>query len=314
MKKICEVFLVLFILLAFLGCNQQKISQLEYNVQILNNKNEELNEENIKLKNEMELLVIEIQSLKETDQYYYQCGADEYANKNYDLTIDWMEKLKLKFPSTLLLSAADKLINDSKNEIATIYRVEQNNLNQVLRNSRNAELEGGITILKEYIKEEHPADLIQQANVLLAQFENRYEAEREVRELERSVGIRLVDYVTGWGNINDFGSEMYVPRMVLKFQNISGGSLSATINIKTDFVEVQKNEIFGNSSDYLLWSSDTPLQANYSKTIFVDCGVGYRGTLSEYILRSLPTLEAHIYIDDKIYKKFTIQKKFRGNL
>jgi hypothetical protein len=306
MKKTCEVLLVL---LTFWGCSQQKIDQLEYSVQILSNKNEELNEENIKLKKEIKLLVTEIQSLKETDQYYYQCGADEYANKNYDLAIDWMEKLKLKFPGTLLLSSADKLIRDSKNEIAAIYRAEQNNLNQVLRNARNAELEDGITILKEYIEKEHPADLIQQANVLLAQFENRYEAEREVRELERSVGIRLVNYVTGWGNINDFGSEMYVPQMVLKFQNVSGGSLSATINIKTNFVEVQKNEIFGDSSDYLLWSSDTPLQANYSKTIFVNCGIGYRGTLSEYRLQGLPTLEAHIYINDKIYKKFTITKE-----
>jgi outer membrane murein-binding lipoprotein Lpp len=311
MKKTCGVFLVL---LVFLGCNQQKIDQLEYSVQILSTRNEELNEENIKLKNNIELLATEIQALKETDQYYYQCGADEYANKNYDLAIDWMEKLKLKFPGTSLLSVADKLIRDSKNEIAAIYRTEQNNLNQILRNARNAELEDGIIILKKYIKEEHPLDLIQQANVLLAQFENRYEAEREVRELERSVGIRLVDYVTGWGNINDFGSEMYVPQMVLKFQNISGSSLSATINIKTDFVEIQKNEIFGNSSDYLLWSSDTPLQENYSKTIFVDCGVGYRGTLSEYRLQTLPILEANIYINDKIYKKFTIQKKFRGNL
>lgn len=308
MKKTCEVLLVL---LTFWGCSQQKIDQLEYSVQILSNKNEELNEENIKLKKEIKLLVTEIQSLKETDQYYYQCGADEYANKNYDLAIDWMEKLKLKFPGSLLLllSSADKLIRDSKNEIAAIYRAEQNNLNQVLRNARNAELEDGITILKEYIEKEHPADLIQQANVLLAQFENRYEAEREVRELERSVGIRLVNYVTGWGNINDFGSEMYVPQMVLKFQNVSGGSLSATINIKTNFVEVQKNEIFGDSSDYLLWSSDTPLQANYSKTIFVNCGIGYRGTLSEYRLQGLPTLEAHIYINDKIYKKFTITKE-----
>jgi outer membrane murein-binding lipoprotein Lpp len=311
MKKICEI---LFVLLVFGGCNQQKIDQLEYSLQILSNKNEELVAENIKLKKDIELLATEIQSLKETDQYYYQCGADEYTNKNYDLAIDWMEKLKLKFPDSSLLSVADKLIRDSKNEIVAIYLVEQNNLNQILRNARNVELEDGITLLKKYTKEEHPSDLIQQANVLLAQFENRYEAEREVRELERSVGIRLVDYVTGWGNINDFGSEMYVPQMMLKFQNISGWAISTTINIKTNFVEVQKNEIFGDSSDYLLSFSDTPLQANYSKTIFVDCGRGYRGALSEYKLQSLPSLEAHIYINDKIYKKFTIQKKFRGNL
>jgi len=39
--------------------------------------------------------------------------------------------------------------------------------------------------------------------------------------------------------------------MMLKFQNISGRKLSSTIKVKTNLVEVQKNEMFGDSTDYL---------------------------------------------------------------
>jgi hypothetical protein len=302
--RISKAGAIIFIFMVFVSCNQEKISQLEMTIERLSTQVLSLETENKNLKEEIE-------RLKETDQYYYQTGANEFSNKNFEQAIEWMNKLKAKFPISSLIASAEKLIRESNAEITAIYQRERNNLNQIVRDAGRLEIEEAIAMLNTYVKQDHPADLIETATQALNRYRTAYNAVRVVRELEQSVGIRLVDYSTGWGMRPDFGSELFVPQITLQFRNISNSSLSKSIKVKVDFIEIPKNEVFGDDYSYLIGYSDTPLQPNYTKTIYINCGVGYRQRFLIYELSNLPTLEAHIYINDEFYKKYNIQKQYR---
>jgi hypothetical protein len=287
-----KYFILAIISIGFIGCNGEKISQLEYSLTQAQQENIRLNEE--------------IQKLKETDQSYYQFGADEYNLKNYSKAIDWMNNLKLKFPQSSLIPSADKLIRDSNIQIQAIYQTEKQVLNQIIADAKKIEIEESITLLSDYISEDHPADLIETAVKSLNEYKAEYEKIRAERELEQSLGIRLVEYATGWGFVNDFSARLFVPQLRLVFKNITDRSLK-NINIKTDFVKTSGDEIFGDSTDYLV-GYDSVLEPGYSKTAFANCNVGYRNEIS---FSSAPNLYANIYINNKFFRKIPIAQKYR---
>jgi len=96
----------------FFSCNKGKITEYENTIETLNSQIALLQEEN--------------EAFKQTDQYYYQSGADEFLNGNYEKAVEWMNKLKIKFPSSSLLVYADKITEQSEkdNNYNTPSRVE----------------------------------------------------------------------------------------------------------------------------------------------------------------------------------------------
>jgi tetratricopeptide (TPR) repeat protein len=265
--------------------------------------------ENQKLKETISQLEDEIKTLKETDQYYYQSGADEFSKGNYIAAIEWMDKLKLKFPNSSLTDSASKLVKDANNEIALVYEKEKTTLNTLIQNSAKIDIEEAISNLKAYIQGDHPADLIEVANNSLSAYKDAYEKERAQREIEQSVGVRLTDYSTGWGVYT--GSRLFTPQLTLKFINIKDEPISESIEIRVDFIETSKNEIFGDDTHYLISSGDTPLQPAYTKSAYINCRVGYRSYFSSWEMGSLPNITADVYINDRLYKKIPIRKGYK---
>ncbi|MDR0301709.1 MAG: hypothetical protein LBI04_05265 [Treponema sp.] len=88
---------LIMIVVSFLlsSCNKEKITEQERIIEDLNS--------------QILLLKAEIDIFKETDQYYYQSGTDEFINKNYKSAIDWMNNLIIKFPTSELLIYAEKI-------------------------------------------------------------------------------------------------------------------------------------------------------------------------------------------------------------
>jgi hypothetical protein len=153
----------LFLLFFLVSCG---ISKEEYNNVV---------SENRKLKETISQLEDEIKVLKETDQYYYQSGTDEFSKGNYLAAIEWIDKLKLKFPNSSLTDSADKLVKDANNEIALVYEKEKNALNKLIQNSAKIDIEEAISNLETYVQGDHPADLIEIANNSLSANKEAYE-------------------------------------------------------------------------------------------------------------------------------------------
>ena len=105
--------------------------------------------------------------VKETDQFYYQCGADEFSSGNFEKAIDWMNRLNIKFPAPNMISTADRLIGESNTQITAKHEREKTNLNQLIREVRNVEIEYAIARLEVYIRGNHREELKQTARTLL---------------------------------------------------------------------------------------------------------------------------------------------------
>jgi len=299
MKKFIIIITVLCSILT--SCNNNKIALLQESLKRTQDINSQLEKENQALKSDIE-------KLKETDQYYYQSGADEFASTNYDNAIAILSELKLKFPQSNLLPSADKIIRESKAAIAVIYQNEQNNLAQVINKSKKVDIEEAISLLTSYLAEDHPKDLKNEAEANLAKYSADYEKIKNERDLEHLLGVRLVDYSSGWGLIDFNDATMFIPQLRLVFKNITDYPLN-DIRIKVDFITTSGNEVFGDASFTLISEfSGITLESGYSKTAYANCSVGYR---NEVPISSVPELCANIYVNSKFYKKVPIKKGYR---
>jgi hypothetical protein len=291
-------FLTFTLALLFIGCGIPEEDHLK------------VVDENRQLKETVARLEEEIKQLKETDQYYYQSGADEFNSGNFQKAIDWMNNLKLKFPQSNLIVSADKLVKDSNAAIAAMYQKEKQSLNSLIQEVSKLELEDAIAKLENYVISGHPEDLVKTATQQLSKYQQDYEKVRAEREVERSVGIRLVEYSTNWAIHGLAGSQLFSPQVQLKFNNISGQPLSEMIEIQVNFIKTADNEVFGDATSYFIGYGDTPLQPNYTKTSYLHSNVGYKQAFDFYELNSLPNLEANIYINKKLYRKIPVAKKY----
>jgi hypothetical protein len=108
--------------------------------------------------------------------------------------------------------------------------------------------------------------------------------------------------------VDDLATQLFVPQLRLVFKNIVGYPLRG-IDIKTNFIKTSGNEIFGDSSDTLVYEySGSALEPGFSKTVFATCNVGYRNQIS---FSSVPNLYADIYVNNRFYKKIPIAQKNR---
>ena len=307
-----KYFVSLVLCFVFLSCNQEKISQLELTV-------ERLTAQLLILENENNLLKEEINNLMETDQFYYQSGADEFSLGNFENAIDWMNRLKIKFPASSLISSADTLIRNSNTEIRAIYERERANLNQLIREVRNIDIEDAIRRLEAYVRGNHPEDLIATARTSLDQYRNEFEAIRSVREVEQQFGVRLTDYFTGWNENTSFGQTLFQPNVALRFTNITNNTLPTRtvgsfgiettnyIEIKVDFVNTARNEIHGTGSTYLVGYSEN-LPAGMARTVYINSSVGYTSRIP---FDRLPELVANIYINNRLYRSVNVRRAAR---
>jgi len=110
MKKVFLTLVLMVSLVLFSSCNKGKITEYENTIEQLNSKIALIQEENDNLKKEIE-------AYNQTDQYFYQSGADEFLKENYLEALRCMGKLKVKYPTSPLLVYANKIIEDAKTQI-----------------------------------------------------------------------------------------------------------------------------------------------------------------------------------------------------
>jgi hypothetical protein len=290
-----KIIVLVFLALTLFGCG---IPKEEYDNVV--SENQELKEKILQLENE-------IKTLKETDQYYYQSGSDEFSNKNYKEVIEWMNNLKLKFPNSSLIDSANKLTKDANNELALIYQKEKKELDNLIQKTGKIDIEAVISTLESYIRENHSDDLIKIATGKLSSYKTEFEKVRVEREVENKTGMRLVDYSTGWNFKGSLGNRFLTPTLNLKFKNISKNPVKELI-VKVSFIDASKNEVFDETMNYTIGSIDTPLQPDYTKTAYINGSVGYKTFYGESLL---PSLRADIYINDLLYKNISVAKKIR---
>jgi hypothetical protein len=262
------LFTIMFLSVFFVSCNQEKINDL--NTQIS------------ELKTENENLKVEIEILKETDDFYYQSGADEFINHKYENAIDWLTRLKIKFPTSELLPHADKILNESYDNVLPSY----------VRNHHPNTTQPIISYRDEY------ADYI-----------------RTVLRLERLLGIRLnTMYYRGWAGwtmdtITDSSTgktiDRMLPRIQLYAENTSGNTLSGYVKISVGYRGI--NDFYHRESGTLDLS-----QLNIdgsSKSISLNPGAFMSKVITKQEnLSDLPDCIANIYLNDEFYVKIPIQK------
>lgn len=90
-------------------------------------------------------------------------------------------------------------------------------------------------------------------------------------------------------------STLYVPYLKLNVLNQSGTPLKRS-SLKVVFYNEKEKIVWSDESDYLVSSSDSPVQHGYSKTAFIKSSVGYRSQIS---VTSLPEITAEVYLDDE---------------
>ena len=145
------------------------------------------------------------------------------------------------------------------------------------------------------------------------------------REIERTTGVRLIEYSTGWQNISSFGQTLFRPGMDLRFQNITNTTLPTrdegafgitttnTIRIRVVFLDTARNEIHGTGSTFLVGFGDS-LPAGFSKRIFVNSDVGFTRAFANWEFYRLPAITANIYINDRFYRAIDIRRGLRRSI
>ena len=131
---------IIFIVLPFIACNKENtIESLNSQILLLQEENDIIHTENANLKEEIDNLKLEIANLenefgiyRNTDEYYYQLGADAFINKNYREAIHFMNALKIKFPASSFLEYADSVIIEAENIIAS-FPPPRNIAGEILR-------------------------------------------------------------------------------------------------------------------------------------------------------------------------------------
>jgi predicted translin family RNA/ssDNA-binding protein len=292
--KIFGVF-VFFLSFCMFGCG---INKDEYNKVV---------SENQQLKEEILQLEDEITKLKETDQFYYQSGAEEFANGKFEEAIEWMNNLKLKFPQSTLITSSDNLIIESKNAIAKIYQEERQNFDFLIRDIEKTDIEDAMEKLELYISESHPNDLIKSAKEKLEIYAVEFEKIRNEREIESKIGVRLVDYSTGWSRRSSGNriTALYKPVLTLKFKNISDNPVKPLF-VNVDFLDTSKSEVVAKNGDHAIGSGGTPLQSGYTITSHIEASIEYTSWSGD--ISMLPSLVADIYINDQFYRRISISK------
>jgi len=103
MKKVFIALPLALSMVLFFSCNKEKITEYENTIETLNSQIALLQEENNNLRKQIDNFTL-------TDHNFYQSGANEYCNGNYTNAIDWMNRLKVLFPTSNFISSANKII------------------------------------------------------------------------------------------------------------------------------------------------------------------------------------------------------------
>lgn len=210
----------------------------------------------------------------------------------------------------------NKLINELKKEnerltniIINLQETDQSYFNRAIDLIDKSEFDKAIINLESLKKKFPYSKLIHKANSQIKIAKKKIEQEKKQKETnalleaEAKTGIKITSIKSSWKIRSGLGgNELLSPSLMIKLKNIGNKNIKRLF-IKADFVKGNK-EIFGEGTDYLIGSSDTPLKPGYSKTAFIYSNIGFTSFFAD-----LPSLSAEIYINDIYIKKTWVSKK-----
>lgn len=143
-----------------------------------------------------------------------------------------------------------------------------------------------------------------------AEAELQKKAAQELAAKERSedakyakIGLRPVYVNCEWSMVNDFGNQLFSPKLNLKLKNVSSRPISKS-EVRVVFLDIDNKEVFDEQKSYFVSEySDSPLDVGFSKEIIVTAGKGYSSQWA-----NTPNLRADIYIDKQLLTSLPVVK------
>lgn len=111
--------------------------------------------------------------------------------------------------------------------------------------------------------------------------------------------IELQDILFTWDYNKSWSQTLYVPQLKFSAKNV-GTKAADKIVVHCVFKNTETKEIWDEETEYVIGSSDSPLDPGYSKKAFVYSSVGYETPPS-----TIPHLDVDIYVNDVLLE--TIQ-------
>jgi len=106
-----RVIVMVFACLTIVGCNRSEIDKLQ--------------QENVQLKEQVQTLQTEIIKLKETADFYFQSGVDNFNSKNYGVAEENFQNVVEKYPNSPIVKNAREYLVKTKRMIAEERRKKE---------------------------------------------------------------------------------------------------------------------------------------------------------------------------------------------
>jgi hypothetical protein len=281
--------ITLFTLSILCGCslNEDKIENLQYKVDSLE----------AVIDDQTEIIL----KLKSTDTFKYREATEYFNSEEYFIAKDLYQKFINNFPNS-------ELIPEVRAKLKIIKSTEEKTYKSLLKNIKSKTLIEKIQSLESYITERHDEEYLKFAKSKLSKYQSQYEKNKDQLLVEQAIGVKLISSESEWAWSGSYGNRLLVPKLKLKFKNISEQTVTKLV-VKATFINIDKKEVFSDGAAYVIGYSDTPLRPGYSKTAFIESGVGYA---SDLVALSFPNIDAEIYINDRFYKKVRVSKMYEG--
>ena len=261
-----------------------------------------------KLETENVGLKEQVRELQETDQSYFNSAMELLSSHRFEEAAAKLEELGRKFPTSPLIGEASKKRNEIKREMDKALAQEKKTLDSLLGRADKQDVEVAIRELQTYTAGKHSAELLARAQKKLQTYKAQFEKVKAERQVEKSTGVRIVSVTSQWAWRGTLGDMLFCPQLKVDIKNVSDSDIGSIV-VKATFLDVGKNEVFGDASSYLVGFGDAPLRPGYTKTAFLYCSVGYT---SDIVMYNLPNLMAEIYVNGNLFKKVRVSEEYGG--
>ncbi|GAB6181733.1 hypothetical protein JCM14036_30520 [Desulfotomaculum defluvii] len=311
-----------------LPSKKAEIEQLKQQVKDLEIQNKNLKNKNINLQNQLEItrqeklgLIKKIENFEKTDQHYYNTAIELMLSDKYEEALEGFDELLLKFPSTTLKIDVQKRKEEIKTKINIIYKNEVEKYLQLFEETKRCEYKQAISKLTAYLAEKHPLDLLYKANKLLEMIQDKLALTEAEKQFEETCGIKVISVDASWVLLES--SNFLQPQINFSLRNNSQQEI-LSLSIKASFVEVERQQVFGQGKSYPISSIDIPLKPGLSIDATLQSDMGFRINEDTNLeMFTFPELVADIYFEIKridlnylgypkefFYKKISIKNRF----
>ena len=272
-----KIFLTLFVIMAFVGCQDQdnidKINELEKS-------NKKLTEY---IENDLNTIKSQFDTLQHNDKYLFAKASRLLDDKDYKSSLKGFYLIVDSYPHSIY-------VIDSQERIERIEKLEEQNYDKTIELLDKESLTTKIKILNDYLQGQPSENYEVLVAKMIEGFNTQLKNEKGKEDALQKTGLQIVSTESRWVR----RSELFVPELRIKFKNVSGHPIKDSKEIKVTFLNLGKKEIWDNQSYYLHSSFDPPISHGYIKEAFIYSGVGFTYDIQT---DRLPNLLAEIYIE-----------------